>query len=579
MKRFAFILVAIVLSVLPISEIFAQTVWHNPEESGFQVIQGQDFYGQPRGGFYHRLPSAMEGNLRPRVWWLSKQTAGESITFTTDATKLTVRYKVTEALGKDHMPATGVSGIDLYTSDRNGGEVWLAGKFNFKDTVIVYKFAPIDIVDKPKNAQRYTLFLPLYNEVSWLEIGTEEGASFRFEPVLPSKPIVAYGTSICQGASASRPGMAWTNILQRRLGTEVVNMGFSGAAHLETSVIDILAGVDAQAYIIDAMPNSYRMEKEILKDTLIKAVMQLRAARPDVPIILADHLGYPHGKVFKARRDGEARAWEAQKAAYDQLVGEGMKDLYHLTYKQIAMPQDATAEGVHPTDYGMVVYADAYEKILREILDQPVGKLKTTTPVTQQRDPYIWMDRHAHILKEGNGKHFKRVLIGDSIMHFWGGAEDAPAKNGLQVWSEFKGASLNMGCGYDMVENVLWRIYHGQLDNLTADRVFIAIGTNNLGKDADEDILEGVRFIINAVKSRRPEADITLMGLLPRRDREDRVVEINKMYKALAREMKVAYADPGKRLLVKGGKIDETLFTDGLHPNEEGYRRIAPAFR
>ena len=43
--------------------------------------------------------------------------------------------------------------------------------------------------------------------------------------------------------------------------------------------------------------------------------------------------------------------------------------------------------------------------------------------------------------------------------------------------------------------------------------------------------------------------------------------------------MKVAYADPGKRLLVKGGKIDETLFTDGLHPNEEGYRRIAPAFR
>lgn len=572
-------LLAVALAAaISLSEAAAQTVWYNPENAGFPVIQGQAYDGQPRESFYHRFPASAEAQVRPSVWKLSKQSAGESIVFTTDAKNITVRYTVTKGHAMPHMPATGVSGVELYTKDRHGAEVWVPGKYAFQDTV-TFRFHNINIVNKPKKAQRYTMYLPLYNGVSWMEIGTEEGAEFRFEPVLPVKPIVAYGTSICQGACASRPAMAWTNILQRRLDTEVVNLGFSGNAYLEKGVIDLISQIDAQIYIMDAMPNAASLEADVLRDTLTKAVKQLRDARPDTPILLADHLGYPHGKAYERQREKEKSAWEVQKQVYEQLVKEGMKDLYHLPYQEIAMPQDATVEGVHPTDYGMVVYADAYEKKIREILNIPVGDIKTTIPVTQQRDPYIWMDRHAHILKEGNGKHFKRVLIGDSIMHFWGAADDAPAKNGPASWAEFKGASLNMGCGYDMVENVLWRIYHGQLDGFTADKICLAIGTNNLGRDSDEYILEGVRFIINAIKSRRPEADITLMGLLPRRNKEEHVAKINEAYKALAKEMKVDYANPGKKMLLKDGKIDETLFTDGLHPNEEGYRIIAPAFR
>ena len=49
--------------------------------------------------------------------------------------------------------------------------------------------------------------------------------------------------------------------------------------------------------------------------------------------------------------------------------------------------------------------------------------------------------------------------------------------------------------------------------------------------------------------------------------------------KALAKKMNVGYADPGKRLLGKKGKIVESYFTDGLHPNAEGYRIIAEDFR
>ena len=51
-----------------------------------------------------------------------------------------------------------------------------------------------------------------------------------------NKPIVFYGTSITQGASASRPGMAYPAIISRKLNVETMNFGFSGNGRFEESV-------------------------------------------------------------------------------------------------------------------------------------------------------------------------------------------------------------------------------------------------------------------------------------------------------------------------------------------------------
>lgn len=573
------ILLVLIISLLPVCSLKseAQTKWFNPENSAVNPMQGQAFEGQERESFYHRLPKKSEDVVRGDVWYLSKSAAGESVVFTTDSENITVRYTVTQGFDMPHMPATGVSGVDLYTHDRNGGDVWLTGKYHFSDTV-TFRFGPIDILDKPTDAQRYTLFLPLYNEVSWMEIGVDEGADFRFEPSPVTKPIVAYGTSIAQGACASRPGMAWSNILQRRLGHEVINLGFSGNAYMENEVIDLISEIDAKVYLLDAMPNICSFKDTLaIRDTVVNAVKRLRSNRPQTPILLVDHIGYPQSKAISTTRAKEQRTNRMQREAYEQLMAEGVQNLHYLSYDELAMPLDGTVEGSHTSDYGMMAYADAYEKKIREILDEPTGDCSTTVPVIQQRDPYIWLDRHARIISEGQGRHFRRVLIGDSIMHFWGGADDAPVINGASVWDSFVGPTLNMGCGYDFIQNVLWRIYHGQLDGLTADRIILAIGTNNLSRNSDEEIMEGLRYVIEAIRSRRPEAEITLMGILPRRDGEDRVRNINKLYKALAKETGIRYSDPGRELLSKG-RIDETLFKDGLHPNEAGYKLIAPYF-
>ena len=559
----------------------AQTMkWYNPEDVDFKVVQGQIMTSEARECYYHRLPAKYKGVVRKAVWNRGTTSAGERIVFSTNSKTITVRYKVSGAHAMPHMPATGVSGVDLYSYDKHGNEVWLKGKYSFKDTV-TYKYSAIEMENAKGKYHRYTLFLPLYNEVKWMEIGVEEGTKFRFEEDSPVKPIVAYGTSICQGACASRPGMNWTNILTRRLGRTVVNLGFSGNAMHEKEVIDMVSDVDAAVYILDGMPNSFSIPVPALQDTLVKAVKQIRAKRPDTPIILTDHSGYPQGKVDKKYKADELNALESLEAAYRQLVAEGVQGLYRLTYDEIGMKAEMMVEGIHMSDYGMTRYADAYEPLLREILKAPKGSVEATIPVVQQRDGYNWMDRHNQILKEGNGKHFTRILIGDSIMHFWGGKPDAHVKRGEESLLALGGETLNLGCGYDCTQNVLWRIYNGELDNLTADKIFLMIGTNNLSMGhSDEDILAGIEAILNAIKVRRPEADVTLMGLFPRRDREERIENLNKSVKKLAAKMGVKFGNPGRNLLLKGGKkVDESLFTDGLHPNGEGCKRIADDFK
>ena len=152
------------------------------------------------------------------------------------------------------------------------------------------------------------------------------------------------------------------------LGREVVNLGFSGNAHMENEVIDLLAEIDAEVYIIDAMPNVCTFEPQAIKDTVLTSVRRLRSLKPETPIVLVDHLGYPQSKSDSKTRMMESNSIRMQRLAYEQLKKEGVKKLYYMSYDDIALPQDATVEGSHPSDYGMQVYAEAYRKKLRKIL-------------------------------------------------------------------------------------------------------------------------------------------------------------------------------------------------------------------
>src|SRR4051812_24007854 len=77
-------------------------------------------------GPFDRLPARAEKTVRPPVWGLSRQSAGLCVRFVTAAPAIHARWTVTNKnLAMPHMPATGVSGLDLYVRTPAGWR-WVA---------------------------------------------------------------------------------------------------------------------------------------------------------------------------------------------------------------------------------------------------------------------------------------------------------------------------------------------------------------------------------------------------------------------------------------------------------------------
>lgn len=563
--------------------VFAQNPavqWWDPEESEDTVLEGQAWPNELKAP-YDRLPARAETTVRKAVWDLSRHASGLKIRFRSNAREITVRYGTRLRHAMNHMPATGVSGVDLYAIDSDGKWLWCNGKRSFSDT-ITYQFKGLRPNDGYHDLGReYRLNLPLYNSVEWLEIGVPEDAHFEPLPVRKEKPIVVYGTSIAHGACASRPGMAWTNILSRKMDRPLINLAFSGNGRLEKELVDLLAEIDAKIYVLDCLPNLWRSEQyndEDLENRILNSVRQLRKERPKTPILLTEHAGYTDGFVNPTRMQNYTRVNEIQKKAFKKLKSEGLDGIHYLDYREIGLQLDDMVDGTHPNDLGMMHYADAYEKKLRSILNEPKGRVSTTMPVIQYREPnnYDWEKRHRKILDLNRTDPPKKVIFANSIIHFWGGEPQSQLAREQKTWEDhFTPMGLrNLAYGWDRIENVLWRVYHGELDGFETEQILVMIGTNNLHLNTDEEIIDGLRTLIQAIKIRQSSAELILIGLLPRRDREQRVSALNTKLAELAKTLNVDYEDLGPVFLNQENKIRENLFSDGLHPNASGYLKM-----
>jgi lysophospholipase L1-like esterase len=568
-------LLVLISGILPAQQLRSWV----PERS--DQIHGKGWLNEP-GALYSRLPDRLRPLVTNAVWDLSTNGAGLMVLFHTNAPTITVKYTVTGGHSFPHMPATGVSGVDLYGKDRDGNWIWFPGRYSFHDT-ISYTFSRLlSIGDTSKRKYEYRLYLPLYNSVKYLEFSYPDSFACTPASQRQEKPIVVYGTSIAQGGCASRPGLAWTSILERSMDRPLLNLGFSGNGRLDSAVIDLIAEVDAKVFILDCLPNLVDAEmypdEEVAK-RLSYAVQTLHAKRPHVPIVLSEHSAGSATSAINLEPDNRyLQVNSVLNNVVDSMKQTGIKNIFVLTNSDIGFRSDATVDGVHPADIGMAQNAKAYERLLRDVLNEPSDTLSTTIPVSQSRDAFYFMpSRHQEVISLNRALKPETVFIGNSIVHMWGGKPESSIVNGKNSWNNLFDStkSVNMGFGWDRVENVLWRVYHDELDGFTAKRIFVMIGTNNIGLNTDDEITRGLAQLYSAIRSRQSQAKLFIIGILPRRNEEKRINRLNERIAALAGRFEARFFNPGKRLLKKDGKIDEGLFTDGLHPNEAGYSKLA----
>jgi GDSL-like Lipase/Acylhydrolase family/N-terminus of Esterase_SGNH_hydro-type len=332
--------------------------WYDVTQWG---VEGRILPDQDREVWFDRFPASAEKSVTSNVWNLSRDSAGMMTRFTTDATSIHVHYKLRKSkLEMPHMPATGVSGIDLYARDPSGKWRWV------QVTKPATQEVKSEIVaDLAPGEREYAAYLPLYNGVEFMSIGVPQGS--QFSGLSPrDKPIVFYGTSITHGACASRPGMVHTAILGRRLDHPVVNLGFSGNGRMDQAVGDYLTQVDAAAYVIDCLPN---MGPSEVATKCIPLVQQLRAARPNTPIVLVEDRRNTNDWIVPSRNQHHTDNHAALRAAYETLLSDGVPNLFYIPGDHLYGDDgDGATDGSHANDLGFSRQADVFEPILRQAL-------------------------------------------------------------------------------------------------------------------------------------------------------------------------------------------------------------------
>lgn len=349
MPHFRFMLAAIT-AILMSQSSFAQNVVYT-DASAFPVF-GK--ISDDTGGRYERLPSYLQGVSRDPVWYLGRQSAGLYIRFRSNSTSISARWESTFNNSMAHMTDTGTKGLDLYVLvDGQWKHARCAQPQGKKsEWLIISDMDPVE--------REYMLYLSLYDGVTSLEIGVDEGASLD-QPAVESpgteKPVVMYGTSILQGGCANRPGMAHTNIISRRLDREVINLGFSGNALLDMEIAELMASVeDPGVFVLDYAPNAYA---DMIDENGEKFFRVIRDAHPDVPVIFIEDVIFPYSIFDNKILEEVTLKNQAQKRLFARLKKAGEKKIYYIAAEgMIGDDGEATVDGIHFTDLGAMRYVE-----------------------------------------------------------------------------------------------------------------------------------------------------------------------------------------------------------------------------
>jgi beta-glucosidase len=188
-----------------------------------------------------------------------------------------------------------------------------------------------------------------------------------------------------------------------------------------------------------------------------------------------------------------------------------------------------------------------------------------------------WMKRHESFnerVKQGN---VDLVFIGDSITQGWEGA-------GKNVWAKFYTPrnAVNLGIGGDRTQHVLWRLDNGNVDGISPKLAVVMIGTNNSGTNTSEEIADGVKAIVEKLRTKLPKTKVLVLAIFPRGpDKASKGRQVNskanEIIAKLADGNMVHYLDIGPKFLAEDGTLSKEVMPDLLHLNEKSYTTWAEA--
>jgi lysophospholipase L1-like esterase len=199
---------------------------------------------------------------------------------------------------------------------------------------------------------------------------------------------------------------------------------------------------------------------------------------------------------------------------------------------------------------------------------------------------------HTELLEKARKAGIDVYFAGDSITRRWG-TSDEQYRKFLENWRQnfFGWNAADFGWGGDTVQNILWRLNNGELDNVNPRIIVLLAGTNNVGNRSPEgandsrveNITRGIKAILAVCRQKAPNTTIVLMGITPRNDNMAVMTIINQVNQNIAKfadGKKIRFLNINDKLADKDGKLFEGMANrDGLHLDVKGYQVWADSLK
>lgn len=276
------------------------------------------------------------------------QPSGVRLRFLTDSSHIIIKAKLKRKYAHGKMLLYCSSGFDVYYGDCSTGKL--------THQTVIAPNEPNDIFAEKLYIVpgKFTeIHFPNYNCIMELAIGIENGEQLSAAPAYShNKTVLFYGNSMTQGASASRSGNSFPNIVSRQFGCNIVNYSFSGACRGELSMADAIGKDENEvgAVVIDYSRNAINLDE--FKSRYEPFYLRLREYYPrQLFIFIGAYKAYGYNlhikNFYEERRKNDAVYFVDPDKLFAEL-------------DQVALSID----NVHYTDIGMFKIADEICKIL-----------------------------------------------------------------------------------------------------------------------------------------------------------------------------------------------------------------------
>ena len=114
--------------------------------------------------------------------------------------------------------------------------------------------------------------------------------------------MFSYGTSISEGAYASRPDLGWNALTARAVGHDFIDMGSSGTAYCEPAMADYLAGLEWDLCVLELSVNMGGFSIEQFKERVASLVDKLATSHPEAPIFCISLFPFGTGDLWAGNK-------------------------------------------------------------------------------------------------------------------------------------------------------------------------------------------------------------------------------------------------------------------------------------